>query len=198
MIEPYPSVFCPVCGRGAIGGLTHPICHKADELDGLSCLFSYSGPLRKILQQLKYRFSTKIAEVFDKQLKKVNLDKHLANYTLVPIPLQQRRDNWRGFNQAKMLGELIAQTFQLNLEEGVLQRKVFEAPQVNLKLAQRKKNLEGAFAVLDKSRIVGKNILLFDDVWTTGATMREAAKTLKQAGADKVWGLCLASSHQVR
>ncbi|MDP2670949.1 MAG: phosphoribosyltransferase family protein [bacterium] len=138
-----------------------------------------------------------MVEVFDSPVGKINLPANLKAFELFPLPLNRKRENWRGFNQAELLGNLVAKRFGLVVSRLLLERKLFEKSQVKLTLEQRKKNLQGAFLVVDPKKVAGKKILLFDDVWTTGATLTEAGRTLKKAGAEQVWALCLASSHRV-
>ena|SRR3990167_246910 len=190
--------FCSECGRAAISGLTHPTCLRRNSLDGLICLFEYKDPMRKVLHTIKYRFSFKLAEDLKTLFDKVDLPGHLNGYTLVPLPLAQSRANWRGFNQAEVLEKVIFSKHELTMgKEQFLERTKFNRQQTGLSLKEREKNLQGVFQVKKGQDPAGERLLLFDDVWTTGTTLREAAKVLKRAGVDKVWGMCLATSHRV-
>jgi competence protein ComFC len=191
----YKSPFCSECGRASIYGLTHQGCLKRDSLHGLICLFEYKDPLKKLIHRLKYRFNTDLIATLDLLLAKTSFPVVLREYSLIPLPLHQLRENWRGFNQAALLGEKIAARYELELSKDLLSRGSFEKSQVRLSLQERKANLKGAFSI--ESDVKGKNLIVFDDIWTSGATMREAVSTLKQAGANKVWGLCLATSHRI-
>ncbi len=196
-IERYQTNFCPECGRAAIGGLTHSRCAKNTSLDGLVCLFPYQDPLRKALHQLKYKFGREIVRDLEPLLAQVNLARTFEKFTLVPIALNEKRENWRGFNQSALLGEMIAHRFNLAFEENYLKREKLTRPQVELKLRERRKNLAKSFSVNTSEKVAGSRLLVFDDIWTSGATLREAAKELKKAGAEKVWGLAFATSHKV-
>src|SRR5438045_2514044 len=111
------ELVCPLCERLAIGGATHPFCTRTFGLNGLWSLGIYQGPLRKAIQKLKYRFVTEIAETlvtmtihywvlyhpqFINELK-------TGEWIVVPVPLHNKRQRWRGFNQAALLGQLFAQ-----------------------------------------------------------------------------------------
>lgn len=113
---------------------------------------------------------------------------------LAPVPLHWYRKNWRGFNQTELLGEKIARKLKMKFSPDLLIRTRQTRPQTKLKEKERKVNVCGAFSVNKNSKFKIRNskILLFDDVWTTGATMQECAEVLKRAGAKKVFGLTLA------
>jgi len=112
---------------------------------------------------------------------------------LVPIPLHPSRRRWRGFNQAELLGKMITANLDLPFAPDLLIRKKKTQPQFKLGKKSRQQNLKNAFVVSDsKFLILNFCFLLFDDVFSSGATLNEAAKTLKRAGAKQVWGLTLA------
>ena len=112
---------------------------------------------------------------------------------LIPVPLHPRRLRWRGFNQSALLAaKLLARRPEFRLPAGELRRRRSRRPQAGLTRRQRKKNLKNAFAWHGPPLAPDLPILLIDDVATTGATLNECAKTLKQAGARNVWGLVLA------
>ena len=116
----------------------------------------------------------------------------------MPIPLSRRRFRARGFNQAEFLARPIADFLELPLDTTTFTRIRHTKPQTETEsAAERRENLRGCFAVLDtgNSRAVrGKNILLVDDVTTTGTTFLEAARTLKAAGAGTVYALAAAKA----
>jgi len=182
---------CPVCGQAAIGGKTHPRCQTKYSLDGLTSIFVYESLIKEAIGQLKYKFITDLAEEL------VNLVPESKLYSeakiLLPLPLHPRRQRWRGFNQAELLGEILAKKFNWPLRREVLERYRYTQPQVKLKAKERKKNIRGAFRIKPKVKIDKQlKVWLFDDVWTTGSTLREAGQVLKRAGTEEVWGLTLA------
>lgn len=186
-----------MCLKPAIGGTTHPKCKGKLSLDGLICLFDYSTPIKEIIHELKYRFVKDLQEVARVQLKKSkrldNFD--LSSFTLIPIPLSSSRKNWRGFNQTEILGKLVAQKLKVPFAPDILVRTKNTKPQVKLARRERIRQAKGAFQVVDQKKTMEKNFLVFDDVWTTGATLKEATAVLKRKRAARVWGLALASSH---
>jgi predicted amidophosphoribosyltransferase len=127
---------------------------------------------------------------------------------LVPIPLHSSRYRWRGFNQSASVGKYLAAKMGWDFVPDLLIRSGKTTPQVGLNKDERKDNVKSAFVINPiylqpagetpagvhySSFIVHNSIVLFDDVWTTGATMREAGKVLKMNGAKKVWGITIAN-----
>lgn len=111
---------------------------------------------------------------------------------LYPIPLHTRRLKWRGYNHAEELAKQLGQAFSLPVVTNVLLKTKHTIPQASLGKEKRLNNMRNAFVVQNPQTISSKSILLVDDVYTTGATMEEAAKTLKKAGAAQVFGVTVA------
>jgi len=192
---------CPVCEKPAIGGKTHNRCFTSFSLDGLTSVFSYKGVIKEGIVRLKYHFVSDVAsdlvEIF---LGFCGEDERFSSFclkekpVLIPIPLYAGRERWRGFNQSALLGKMIAENLGIGFLPNLLIRSKNTKPQVKLREKERQKNIIGAFTISPNYQlpIANYSILLFDDVWTTGATLREAASVLKKAGAKNVWGLTLA------
>lgn len=107
------------------------------------------------------------------------------------VPLHWKRQNWRGFNQSSLVAKEFADKLGLPFTE-VLMRKKETEQQALLDRKQRQSNVFDVFSVMDSSKIADKKIILFDDVWTTGATMRECTYQLKKSQATLVWGVTIA------
>ena len=199
-IEFIEKPVCPICQRQAVGGRTHPGCRNRYRLDGLVLACRYWGPVARATIQVKYKWIYDIEKVFVELLTdnlwRFDLPKELI---LVPVPLSLKRKRWRGFNQAEILAKSLAKSFAVPFAD-VLVRVRETATQVGLKRDKRKENVKGAFAIrssrhpeLDSgSKLLDKDILLVDDVYTSGATMAECCRVLKKAGAKEVWGLAVA------
>jgi ComF family protein len=193
---------CPVCEKPSIGGHTHARCSKKESLDGLTSIFAYKGIIKKAITKLKYKFIFDIAgDLMEVFLSSCGEDLVFSTYCqkekpiLVPIPLHPQRLRWRGFNQSELLGKIIAKNLGLQLIPDLLIRTKNTKPQMELSEKQRQENILGAFSLklqLPNNLITNNSILLFDDVWTSGATIKEAGKILKKNGAKKVWGLTIA------
>ena len=184
---------CPVCGRPSISGLTHPKCETRRSLDGLHSFVYYSPPIPQALYKLKYKFVRDLAEdlLGEASLEKLDI---FSGFSVVTVPLHQKRENWRGFDQVRLLAELLAGKLGIEFKESVLVRKKETKAQVGLSREARAENVARAFECVDREFVKDKNLVLFDDVWTSGATLKNAGAELKKAGAAKVWGLTLARS----
>jgi len=189
--------FCPVCQKGAVGGTTHARCKQKLSLDGLICIFDYGSPIKELIHEMKYRFVQDLQTVVQKELTKMKqLDGYdFKGFELLPIPQHKKRENWRGFNQTEILGKLVAKRLKITPQTEVLAKAKETKPQVELKRKERLKQMSGAFALEPAVSVLGKKFIIFDDVWTTGATLKAAASVLKRKGAAKVWGVAFASSH---
>ncbi len=182
---------CPVCQRQAVGGKTHPGCMTKYGLDGLIVGFGYLGPIKLGIKKIKYKWVWDIADVIVDLFSATLWKFHIPDdFVLVPVPLHVRRRRWRGFNQAELICQLMAKKFGVEWKN-LLARKLETKTQVGLTRQERKNNIRGAFEVCG-SVDRGKTYILVDDVFTTGATMAEACKMLKKAGAKNVWGLVIA------
>lgn len=170
------------------------------EIDGAS-LFEYQGIVRLAVQELKYRFLRNIDEELAKLVGE-GLRLKLADRTqerfkrflqlkpkVQPMPLFKSRQNWRGFNQAEIFARIVARQLKLEMADSLARVKKTR-PQIELKRKERLENVKDIFQA--KGDSLPKATLVIDDVWTTGATMREAIKTLRREGVKQVWGLTLA------
>jgi len=110
----------------------------------------------------------------------------------MPVPLHKKRLRLRGFNQALLLAHGVSLRFRIPLNYDNLVRTRYTRPQVELSGRERAENVRGAFDLIRSAEVCEKKILLIDDVFTTGATMNECAKVLKDAGAGSVTVLTLA------
>lgn len=111
---------------------------------------------------------------------------------LIPVPLHKSRYRERGFNQSEIIAEEISNVTGLSVLKNALKRQKNTKDQTNLSPEQREENVRGAFVVTQPEMINGKKIILVDDVITTGATLSECARMLKQAGAERILGMTIA------
>ncbi len=111
---------------------------------------------------------------------------------IVPIPLSKKRLKERGFNQSEEIAKELSKFLEIPMASNVLLKIKETLPQVELSKNGREENIKGVFVVRIKDPIKEKNILLVDDVLTTGSTLAEAARCLKDAGAKHVWGITVA------
>lgn len=111
---------------------------------------------------------------------------------IIPVPLHPRRLRWRGFNQAVLLGREVGREWGIPLDPFLLTRSAETPPQTTLTLRERQPNVRGAFAISPRRSISRKTLLLVDDVYTSGATVKECARVLLRSGAREVQVLTLA------
>lgn len=215
-------IFCPSCEE-QIHLLTGSICRIcgttfpdspaeshlcADCLETkpyFSCaraIFSYDDAILNSIHQFKYKSNLSVGAILSDFMAGFSFpDIDFADYSLIiPVPLHIKRLRERGFNQSLILARAIGAKNQIPADFSLLKRHKFTLTQTGSNKKERKQNIKGAFEVTDKKIIAGKNILLIDDVYTTGATVNECAKTLIKAGAQRVSVLTLARvlTHQVQ
>ncbi|MFA6322515.1 MAG: ComF family protein [Candidatus Buchananbacteria bacterium] len=162
-------------------------------------LFDYHQPIiAKILHAYKYEFITDLEKIISDILSQAVLSQDFAKQIkpefvdlICPVPLSKKRRRWRGFNQSEILAEVVAKSFNLPVSDDILNRKFHTRAQVGLPAKLREINIKGIFQANSFS-VLEKRILLVDDVLTTGATMKECARVLKEAGAKEVIGLVFA------
>ena len=189
---------CPYCEKSSIDGFTHTKCKKKFGLDGLISIWDYERVIRKSILALKYKYSTEVgkelANIFVNYLRSQYAIYNILNTsTLVPIPLHWHRDNVRGFNQSIEIGKVVAGSLGIKFTPDLLIKKKSTDPQATLSVDARKRNLQGVFSVSPNIPIsLYPSILLFDDVFTTGSTLKECAKVLKRGGVQNVWGMTIA------
>jgi ComF family protein len=167
-------------------------------LNGLVCLWEYQGAIRKAILSLKYKFAFDIARELGLEISvilKNEFNPLPKKGYVAPIPVFKDRANWRGFNQSEEIGKFVAQGLKLQFISDLVIKKVRTQSQTELDRKERTKNLKNVFAFNPVYNIQHSiPIILFDDILTTGTTLKEATKALKRAGARQVWGLVLARS----
>lgn len=195
---------CPKCEKeNTPSGFLCPACRMDKDfcLDALISATTYDAPsLKKLVYNFKYRFIRSLAKILARIISKALLSHNIPLPALIiPVPLHPKRLRWRGFNQAHLLAENISRSISPLLEIPVLDilaRKKYNKPQMEIKsYGERQKNVFGLFVMrpgLDPRLVKGKKILLVDDIATTGATLHECAKVLKEAGAKKVFAAVVA------
>jgi ComF family protein len=176
-------------GEGAICGActaAKPLYHKALSV------FSYDQNSKSLLQGLKYQDKTHLAPYLAKLLYGISHDMLKDADILVPVPLNKIRLLSRLYNQSSLLCLYLRKLTNIAFEPNILIRSKNSVSQTGLSKKKRLKNVKGAFVANAKYHIEGKNIILVDDVITTGATIEACTKELLKAGAAKVSVLSVA------
>ena len=191
----YTALFCGKCGSRLAEGKR--VCHEEHPYL-LGAAGSYDDPvLKDLIHSLKFnsvRGAAKpLAEFLIRYADSLPVPIPRANTIVIPMPLGKRRRRTRGFNQAELITHPFAEHLGLPLVAHAFARIRHTPPQTEQKrLEERRENMRGAFSVLSPEEIAGKTILLIDDVITSGATLFEAARTLKDGGARRVIALVTA------
>jgi len=160
-------------------------------LQGLRAAARLSGPLQKAIHSFKYKGLRALAPALGEMLYQCWEAQSWPVDVIVPVPLHASRLRQRGYNQSALLARELARRSDLPVTEQVLLRVIATRPQVGLNATERAENVRHAFRCCDSS-LRGLQVLLVDDVLTTGATLRACARALLQGKARAVWGLTLA------
>ena len=203
--EPITGKLCSICGERVLssyaicdddGLLRCPVCRRLDRpFERAVAYGSYDGALRELVHLLKYSGVRPAANVLGRMLAEAiaGLDPLFQDPTVlvVPVPLFKGKKRQRGFNQAEMIARAALKIYpvkhRLELVTDALVRSRETHSQIGLTSHQRRQNLRGAFKVARAQEVTGREVLLVDDVYTTGTTATECARVLRRAGASKVW-----------
>jgi ComF family protein len=174
----YPARACPTC-------LAAPAAFDWARAAGL-----YAGPLREAIQRFKFGHRAALARPLAALVLEQCAAAVPAGAVIVPVPLARERERERGFNQAALLGERVARALRAPWRSRWLARSRATAPQTALSAKERRDNVSGAFVA--STAAAGAEVVLVDDVLTTGATAAECARALRAAGARSVGVLTVA------
>ncbi len=201
-LEPRRSSHCLLCGRffdGAGGPHLCRACLGARPLYSLhrSC-GPYEGRLREVIILMKFRRFSVLGKDLAGLARRA-LGEEWAVWAgldgLIPVPLHPERLRARGFNQAEIVARVIGREKGIPVRSKALVRARNTPAQTSLEALDRRRNLAGAFVVRRPAEVRGKTLLLVDDVYTTGSTIRECCRALRRAGAREVRALTLARTH---
>lgn len=188
-IQRLPRPICRRCGLPS----REPLCWRcratSSSLEGIRAFGYLEGTLRAAVHGLKYRRRRGAADALGALLVQVVSEESPPYDVIVPVPLFHARRRERGFNQSELLAERMAALTGRPMAPAALARVRDTPPQVRLGIAERRRNMRGAFQA---AAVEGRRILLVDDVSTTGATLESCARALLDAGAASVWGVVLA------
>jgi len=194
--------FCAVCGRpmlpGAHLGAEGPLCalcHRGVYSFQLARSYAaYDQSLMRAVTLLKHAAIRPLARWFGLRLAEVARSRlhGFEPQIVVPVPLHPDRQRERGFNQAELLAQVVAQELGLPMDSRAIQRQKPRPPKHRLSRHERWEAARGAYAPAPDGRIDNRRVLLVDDVFTTGATLDACARALRSAGAAQVAALTIA------
>lgn len=178
--------------------------HKTQYLSDLYYPSNYQNHfIKKLIQNFKYEpfikeLAQPLSSLIIEHFQLMENQPNFKDFILVPIPLDKKRLKWRGFNQAEEIAKELSKFFKIPLFNNILIKIKGTLPQVDLSEKERRENVKNNFLVKNKNLIQNKKILLIDDVYTTGSTMEECARVLKQPtedgcpGAKEIIGIVVA------
>jgi len=214
--------YCLSCKKRNKYGEFCPGCSPNFYLNGVWIAGNYDNKIIvKLIKSLKYNYAKNLADILGKYLslflqnllnknrlsnidlrgseiwRQFNRTKQspltildFSKTIIIPVPLHKKRYLTRGFNQAEKLAQVISKNFNLKINNNLIRIKHKKA-QAKLSEKARKENIKNCFAYQGES-LINKNILLIDDVLTTGSTLNECARVLKENNANEIWGLVVA------
>lgn len=172
-------------------------CQRLEPMFARAAAYgSYEGGLRELIHLLKYEQVRPSASVLGRMLgEAMAMLKPLFSQVsplVIPVPLHAAKMRQRGFNQSELIARAALKApalagISLALPTSVLERARATVSQTGLTRHQRRENIRGAFRVLRPEEVAGRDVLLVDDVFTTGTTVSECARVLRKAGAQRVW-----------
>lgn len=190
---------CPLCGRLVED---YGLCQECislinkdpayyydiEGLDDLIVSSTYSGIMRRLIIDFKFKGKLSYGEIISEIMTEKILEKNLRGQVITYVPMHWKKEGERGYNQSKILAEKIARDLDLSCQD-VFEKVVDTKFQVGLKKFDREENLRDAFHVKNYAQ----EIIIVDDVITTGATISELTKLAKKAGIKKVTALIAAT-----
>jgi ComF family protein len=213
-MRPISGGVCNICGERIFSSYAFAdgeqqslcgLCRRVEPVFARAAAYgSYQSGLRELIHLLKYGGVRPAASVLGRMLGEAiaTLEPSFAvgSIPVIPVPLHRTKLRQRGFNQAELIARAAVKGFnpaRLHLSAEVLERKRDTASQIGLTSHQRRENLRGAFGVAQPEIVKGREVLVVDDVYTTGATVSECARVLRRAGATKVWVATVARTLKV-
>lgn len=156
-------------------------------------IFEYKHIIRKLIINYKFKSESYISNFFAEIiLKDKNLCRNFLIYDIIiPVPMSKSKLKKRGYNQTELIAKKLSKKLKIKTEKLLLKKENIETQSRLLKTGRRS-NVRGAFYILEKEKIHNKKIILIDDIFTTGSTIRECCKILKEAGAQDILVLVLA------
>lgn len=182
---------CVVCGMPILDG--NILCDTCKEtryyFDEARASFLYDKFSHALLYKLKYSGAKYIAELFGELIFEVYKSWNIAVDFCIPVPLHYKRERNRGYNQSLLIANRFSELSGVPVRDDLIERVKETRNQTKLSRMERMTNLKGIFEYVSEDKITGKNILIIDDVFTTGATTNEIAKVLRKHRPAKIFVL---------
>jgi len=167
--------------------------------DGVVSVFEYTGVVKESLIRFKFYnepgyYRTYAELIAEKLTRMVDVGQY---HMLLSVPLHKHKEISRGYNQAYLISRELSRKLKLPERSRLIKRCRYTEAQSLLDKEKRSRNVKGAFAVISPDRIAGKSILLVDDILTTGSTLEECGRVLKNAGAAKITAVVVATGRKI-
>ncbi len=192
---------CDICGR-PLADLNN-VCLECKEekvyFEKAVSVFYFAGLIQSIIHRLKYDGDIKVAHpigiFMSYEIKRMGWHRDLD--IIIPVPLHAERLHQRGFNQSFLLSEIMGRECRLDVRDNILKRIRYTESQIHFSKFERIMNVKDAFYIENNKPIINKKILIVDDIMTTGATLNECSRILKQAGAKEVYCITAACPYHI-
>lgn len=168
--------------------------------DGAVSVFEYTGVVKESLIRFKFYnepsyYRTYAGLIAEKLTKIVDIGQY---HMVMSVPLHKQKEFSRGYNQAYLISKELSRKLKLPERSELIKRYRYTEAQSLLDKEKRSQNVKGAFTITSPDRIAGKSILLVDDILTTGSTLEECGRVLKNAGAVKITAVVVATGRKIR
>ncbi len=183
--------FCKKCGRNL---KRHRCKTRLRYIDEVYAIFNYTDKIKDLIETYKFKRYTRLSEFFAPFVME-HIEKFIPEFdVIIPVPLHPSRKRERGFNQIELILDKVCERMEINYRKDILIRIKPTKSQAKIKDdKKRKDNVKNAFIVIKKDDIKNRKVLIVDDVFTTGSTLEECAKAVKEKGALEVYALCIAT-----
>lgn len=191
-VSPYECPMCQRCGKPLVSDVSMTCRECLEDAPAFSYARSfglYEGVLKKAISLLKFYGIKRLSKPLSDIILHIEIPRVDA---VIPVPLHEKRLRQREFNQSALLAKNIAKNLGIEVLVNCLVKVRDTMPQVGLRSQDRRKNIKHAFDIKQEELVKGKNVILIDDVVTTGATVRECSRVLKKAGAENIYVITLA------
>ena len=152
-------------------------------------IFNYKDQIRKLIIDYKFKDKAYIYKIFSEIIiKNQKICRILKSYDIIiPVPIHNKRKKERGYNQSELIARDIASKIgEIKFDNKIIKKKINNKKQSSLTKNERRCNVENVYEIINQEKIINKKIVLFDDIYTTGCTVNEISKLLKNNGAREV------------
>jgi competence protein ComFC len=174
---------CYICKKLSNGYITHRGCKKQDSLESIITFWKYNEYSKKLIHNFKYKDRFQVSDflfcLFEKKLEKIDF----KNSLLIPLPSHKRKTLERGFNPTQLICQLIAKKFKIDVNYNLVFKKEMNISQASLEYEKRRENVKNIFGINEKEiqKVKKyKQIIILDDIITTGATINEVSSEMKK------------------